>query len=163
VPLHEIDVYQSMQRLERAGVDPATRSNARTLLGDLHAASRGEFDDVQGLRSRLEQTRAQSWARTLDLPETVPAPGSDRLRWAAVDFDPVRFFERLRVPVWLAFGERDERLPSAECAARLRAALERAGNSTVTLRMYPASNHALWPAPELERELSEWLRGRSRR
>ncbi len=160
VPLSDIDVYQSMQRVERAGAGADALAEARKLLIDLHTASRGDSEGTQDLRARLERARAQPWSRVLDLPERVPAPGSELLRWSAADLDPARYFERLRVPVWIAFGERDERLPAAESAARIRAALERAGNTAATLRTYPGANHALLPAPEFERELTEWIRAR---
>ena len=163
VPLHEIDLYQSNARLEQAGVRGATLMEANQLLADLHAASRGEFADVAALGERLRLALAQPWAPVLGLPERVPAAESSDplLRWSANDLDPVRCFGNVRVPVLLAFGGRDERLPAARCAEQLRDALSAAGNAEVTVLTYPDANHALNPAPELDSTLTAWLRERA--
>jgi dienelactone hydrolase len=166
VPLHEIDLYQSTRRLEAAGVQGRELAEARELLAALFAASRGEVgeaSDRDALARRLELARGAPWAATLALSDEVPPGGSSAtlLRWTAHDLDPALFFEQLRVPVFLAFGERDERLPAEACAMRLAESLERAGNSAVTLHRYPGANHALLPAPEFEQDLAAWLRERA--
>ncbi len=163
VPLHEIDLYQSTRRLEAAGVQGPELAEARELLVALFAASRGEGGERDALARRLELARRATWAATLALPDEVPPGGASAtlLCWSAHDLDPLLFFERLRVPVFLAFGERDERLPAEACAARLAASLERAGNDAVTLHRYPGANHALLPAPAFEQDLARWLRERA--
>jgi dienelactone hydrolase len=166
VPLHEIDLYQSTRRLEAAGVQGRELAEARELLIELFAASRGEGGedgDRDALARRLEQARREPWAAPLALPDEVPPGGASAtlLRWSAQDLDPLLFFERLRMPVFLAFGERDERLPAEACATRIAASLERAGNSAVTLHRYPNADHALLPAPEFEQDLAGWLRERA--
>jgi pimeloyl-ACP methyl ester carboxylesterase len=166
VPLHEIDLYQSTRRLQAAGVQGSELEAARALLTDLFAASRGEIGeggDRDALARRLEAARSEPWSAPLALPVEVP-PGvmpATLLRWSAHDLDPALYFERLRVPVFLAFGERDERLPAEACATRIAASLERAGNDAVTLHRYPGADHALLPAPEFETELASWLRERA--
>jgi len=163
VPLHELDLYQSTRRLEAAGVRGPALDEARALMTALFAASRGEGGERDALARRLEQARREPWAATLALPDQVPPGGSSAtlLRWTAHDLDPLRFFERLRVPVFLAFGARDERMPAEACATRLAQGSERAGNRTVTLERYPAANHALWPAPAFEATLARWLQERA--
>jgi len=168
VPLHEIDLYQSTRRLQDAGLQGPELAEARELLADLLAASRGEGGDGgdrDALARRLELARGAPWAATLGLPDEVPPGGASAtlLRWSAHDLDPLLFFERLRVPVFLAFGDRDERLPAEACATRLTAGLERAGNGAVTLHRYPDANHALVPAPAFDSDLAGWLRERAER
>ena len=162
VPLHELDLFQSTQRLQAAGFRGEALTEAQTLLQDLHAAARGEPMDRTELQERLRRGRSAPWASVLALPDEVPPDGSaaQLLRWSAQDLDPDSFFERARVPVFLAFGERDERLPAARCAERLTERLARAGNTAIVLHRYPEANHALLPAPDLERHLAEWLRAR---
>ena len=163
VPLHEIDLYQSTRRLQAASVQGPELDEALALMTDLFAASRGEGADRDALAQRLEAARRAPWAGVLGLPAEVPPAGASGslLRWTAHDLDPAPLFERLRVPVFLAFGERDERLPAEECAASIAASLERAGNQAVTLHRYPGADHALMPAPELEADLTAWLRERA--
>jgi pimeloyl-ACP methyl ester carboxylesterase len=163
VPLHEIDIYQSTRRLQAAGVQGDELDEALDLLADLLAASRGEGGDRDALARRLEAAQGAPWAAPLGLPDEVPPAGASGslLRWSAHDLDPALFFERLHVPVFLAFGEQDERLPAEACATRLAAGLERAGNTSVTLHRYPGADHALSPAPALDQDLSAWLRERA--
>jgi uncharacterized protein len=159
LPLHELDVHQSTLRLEQLGLSASALAEARGLLIDLHAATRGECPDPAALDERLSRGRAAPWASTLDLPEQIPSagPAAALLRWSAQDLGPQQFFERIDAPVLLAFGGRDERLPATLCAERLRSALASAGNAEVSMLVYPEANHALLPAPELDRDLAEWL------
>jgi len=161
VPLHEIDLHQTNLRLQQAGVRGAALAEANQLLADLHAASRGECADLAALEERLRLARSQPWARFLDLPERVPTAASPGplLRYTATDLDPARAFGLVHVPVLLAFGGRDERLPAARCAEQLREALS--GNSELTVLSYPEANHALLPAPDLEPRLTAWIRARA--
>jgi dienelactone hydrolase len=163
VPLHEVDLYQSARRLEAAGVRGDELEEARALLVQLFAASRGEGVDPAMLAQGLERARRAPWAAHLALPEQVPPAGvaGSLLRWTAHDLDPAVFFERLRVPVFLGFGERDERLPVEACAARLAERMARAGNRSVVCHLYAGSNHALFPAPGFEVDLAAWLRDRA--
>jgi uncharacterized protein len=174
VPLHEIDLYQSTRRLQAAGVQAREIAEARELLTALFAASRGEGGEGDeaseggnrdALARRLELARRAPWAGPLALPDEVPPGGASAtlLRWSAHDLDPALFFERLRVPVFLAFGEQDERMPAEACATRLAESLERARNSAVTLHRYAGANHALLPAPAFDEDLARWLRARAGR
>jgi pimeloyl-ACP methyl ester carboxylesterase len=160
VALHEIDLYQSNQRLERAGVRGAELAEANQLLVDLHAAARGEFQDPPALAERLQRGRARPWASVLDLPGEVPPRGAAGalLRWSASDLDPAEFFGRLRRPVLLVFGGRDERLPAERCLERLRERLAGSGQVELSVLLYPEANHALMPAPDLESDLTAWIR-----
>ena len=163
VPLYEIDLYQSDLRLRQAGVRGTALEDANRLLADVHAASRGEIEDLDELGERLRRSRSETWAPVLDLPERVPTPSSPGplLRWNAADLDPARCFEDLDVPVLLAFGGRDERLPAARCVERLRETFSRSGNEAIRFLDYPAANHALVPAPDLDDRLTAWIRERA--
>lgn len=159
VPLHEIDLHQSALRLAAAGAGEADLARARALLADLFAASRGERADHDELRRRVDEMRRAPWAATLALPDEVPPPPA-LLRWSAHDLDPADFFARVKAPVFLAFGERDERLPVEACATRLARTLASAGNASVRLERCPGASHALFPAPQLDEHVAEWLRAR---
>jgi len=74
--------------------------------------------------------------------------------------------------VLLAFAERDERVPTVTSRANIEEALRRAGNSQVTVRVFPGANHTFhqveaagafrWPraAPGYVDTLVTWARGK---
>ena len=72
-----------------------------------------------------------------------PPPDNFYWRFAGgmAGFDPRAFWARVRAPVLLVYGDRDERVPPDESAAAIRAALLGAGNRRVTLRIYPGADH----------------------
>jgi uncharacterized protein len=164
VALHEIDLYQSNQRLEQAGVRGAELAEANQLLVDLHAAAREQLQPPGTLAERLQRGRTQPWASVLDLPSEVPprGPAGALLRWSADDLDPADSFGLLRMPVLMVFGGRDERLPAERCLERLRERLARSGHVDNSVLFYPQANHALLPAPDFESDLTAWIRARAR-
>jgi uncharacterized protein len=60
-----------------------------------------------------------------------------------LDFDPVSAWELVHCPVLAIWGERDTVLPVSEVAARTEAALARAGNPDVTIRVFPGAKHGI--------------------
>jgi len=73
-------------------------------------------------------------------------PGTkDQLRaqWTRpnVDFDPVPFLEKVHCPVLAFFGGRDVLVPPDGNVPRLEAALKKAGNKDVTIKVLPGVNH----------------------
>ena len=47
----------------------------------------------------------------------------------------------------LVYGANDQRVPAEESAKRIAAALRRAGNKDVTVRIYPGADHTFRLAP----------------
>lgn len=103
----------------------------------------------------------------------APPPAGDAY-WS---FSPVfakyhalEWWARVRVPVLLIYGAEDQRVPAAESAARIAAALRDAGNADVTVRILPGADHTFrlppgpggWPrtAPDYLPILLDWLKGR---
>ena len=58
-------------------------------------------------------------------------------------FDPVPAMEKVNCPVLGVFGARDTFLPAEKSARIWRAALEKAGNKDVTIRLFPDGDHSL--------------------
>jgi dipeptidyl aminopeptidase/acylaminoacyl peptidase len=57
--------------------------------------------------------------------------------------DPIPDLERIRIPVLVLFGERDNMVPPEENLAPMQAALTRAGVPHV-IKVLPAANHQFW-------------------
>jgi dienelactone hydrolase len=82
-------------------------------------------------------------------------------------YRPLEWWSRVRVPVLLFYGSDDQRVPADESAGRIAAALRTAGNSDVTVRIYPGADHTFrlppaasgWPvtAPGYISDLLDWL------
>lgn len=82
-------------------------------------------------------------------------------------YEALRWWARVRVPVLLIYGAEDQRVPAAESAARIAAALRDAGNADVTVRILPGADHTFrlppgpggWPvtAPGYLPSLFDWL------
>ncbi len=69
---------------------------------------------------------------------------TDSFWWLApriARYDPAVYWRRVKAPVLLVYGERDERVPVQASLRRIQAALRAAGNTAVTSRTFPATDH----------------------
>jgi len=79
----------------------------------------------------------------------------------------LEWWSRVRVPVLLIYGADDQRVPAAQSAERIAAALRSAGNGDVTVQIHPRADHTFrlppgpsgWPvsAPDYLSGLLDWL------
>lgn len=80
-------------------------------------------------------------------------PSADNSYWrfsrVFAEYDPIEWWRRVRVPVLLVYGAEDQRVPAAESADRIRAALRAGGNRRLTVRIFPGADHTfrLQPGP----------------
>lgn len=99
-------------------------------------------------------------------------------RWLRyfIDFDPAEALAGVKVPVLAFFGERDMQVPPAVNRAPFEAALARASNQQVTIKVFPEANHLFQTArtgnpseysalpkmfvPALLDDLSAWVMAR---
>ncbi len=54
------------------------------------------------------------------------------------------------------FGELDDVVPIQTSVERIEAALKRAGNRDVTIKVFPKANHTIQPAPDFLDLMVEW-------
>jgi len=71
-----------------------------------------------------------------------------RFPWRDLDFDPVSYWERVKIPVLLIFGEREDRAPVERSVERLREAFRRAGNTKYTIKVFLGAEHTISFAPD---------------
>ena len=104
-----------------------TRTLARAQLEALPEAQRKAIPNVEAAVEAM-------------LPAQVAAL---RSRWfrSFIFFDPATALEKVSCPVQVIFGERDLQVPPALNRAPVEAALARAGNRQVTVKVYPEANH----------------------
>jgi alpha-beta hydrolase superfamily lysophospholipase len=98
-------------------------------------------DSVAALRERM---RGRTWMRhsgfRLGAPDGDPWWGWARTK---MDYDPVPLLEQVRVPVLALYGGADLVVEPDQNATLLQAALRRAANRDVTVRIFPGADHSL--------------------
>jgi uncharacterized protein len=83
-------------------------------------------------------------------------------------YDPLKWWTQVRVPVLLLYGSEDKRVPAAESAARIAATLARnSPNADLTVKLFPGADHTFrlppgpsgWPvsAPDYVPTLLNWI------
>jgi dienelactone hydrolase len=109
--------------------------------------------------------------RLKERPWFFPLPPPDNPYWtfssAFALYKPLEWWAQVRVPVLLLYGADDQRVPAAESAARIGAVLRKAGNTQLTIRIFPGADHTFrlrpgpsdWPvtAPDYIPSLVSWL------
>jgi pimeloyl-ACP methyl ester carboxylesterase len=119
--------------------------------------------DGSRLQSLLDEAWKTPWAAKTTLPRRVPRESEIRswLRWRDLDLDPADFWQQLKIPCLVLFGESDDVVPASRSASRIEAALKRAGNKDVTIRIFPGANHTIEGDPEFLRLMAKWVSQRS--
>ena len=104
-----------------------TRTLAREQLGALPEAQRNAIPNIDAAIDAM-------------LPAQTAAM---RSRWfrSFIFFDPASALEKVTCPVFAAFGGRDIQVPPALNRPPVEAALRRAGNRQVTVKVYSEANH----------------------
>jgi pimeloyl-ACP methyl ester carboxylesterase len=94
--------------------------------------------DPSQLHEFVERFSGRAWF--------FPPPARDDPYWTLshriANFDPAKSWSRVRSPVLLLYGGRDERVPVTESASAIQDALKRAGNSHCTVKFYPNADHS---------------------
>jgi uncharacterized protein len=130
-------------RMLRRGASAADRDGALATLRAVFAYVRGKGNAGLVQRSTALAARGPGAA---DFGIALRLPTDDEIRtevqWRDLDVDPSLYWSRVHVPVLAAWGERDDH-PVADSVRRIGAALERAGNRDVTLRVFPGADHQL--------------------
>ena len=103
-------------------------------------------------------------------PFRKPFPATkDDWRWdwwrAVIDFDPIPLLEEARCPVFVAYGQEDEKdnVPVKESVTRLEKMIQRAKKKDFIIKVYPGSGHAIddpatkWVSKDFLDFLSRWI------
>jgi len=114
--------------------------------------------DEQALQSFLDEAWRKPWASQTTLPRRVPNSEEIRtwLRWRNLDLDPASYWQQIKVPALVIFGELDDVVPAETSAERIAAALKLAGNKDVTVKIFPKDNHTIEHAPDFLDTMLDW-------
>ena len=162
VPTDSTEIYSILNSVLPRATTAADSVNARAYTSELVAVAYHKQPRVR-LDSLMLAFRGQPWY--------FAAPANDNPYWSFsaeyARYRPLEWWSTLNVPVLLLYGGADQRVPAAESARRIEAALRRAGNRDVTVRIYPDADHTFrmpagasgWPvtAPNYVADLLAWL------
>ncbi len=159
----EVNTYADQRRLRAHGFSETEIQEATDALSRVDDYVRRGGDE-QALQSFLDDASRKSWASQSTLPRRVPSLEEIHtwLRWRDLDLDPVSYWEQIKVPVLIMFGERDDVVPVHLSADRIGAALKHAGNKDVTIKIFPNANHTIQPAPDFLDMMIDWTTQRVR-
>ncbi len=151
-------IYQNVKRMEAGGAAASEIARYVDLIGRVNAhvrAARATGNSIGNTRSTselqlvLDSTENLTWRRLVDLPRRVPTGRElSRLRWQVVDFDPPRYWSRVRAPVLILLGDKDRNVNSSQSVVTISEALRRGGNDDVTFIVYPRANHDMMVLPD---------------
>lgn len=153
-PVHEGEAYSVINQLRAQGIageDLAAAQRFVTRLVDLLRTGEGweEFEAASA------QVRGELWYPMLNVP------ARDSWFWSfyrgIANYDSTVFWERVRVPALVVYGERDALVPVSRSVLSIGRALNRAGNADHLILVLPRADHAL----NIEREPGqpfEWSR-----
>jgi pimeloyl-ACP methyl ester carboxylesterase len=145
------EMYRSFQefRLRSHGFSNSEVLEATSALRRLDDFVRSA--NPQGAQPILSEARRKRWFEFSTLPYSAPTEAEMRtwVRWRNLDLDPTTYWARVKIPVLLIFGEREDRAPVNKSVSRIREAFRRAGNTKYTIKIFPGANHSIIIAPDV--------------
>jgi pimeloyl-ACP methyl ester carboxylesterase len=165
------DLYRTRNFLEDEGFTEPELSRAMALYARwINVARTGE--GWHELDPAMADAKNEKWFRALRLPQKK----DDWLyKWypPVGNFNPLPFWEQVKVPVLLIYGELDRNTPVAPSLAGISQALRKAGNTDYTPIIIPGAAHNLtiqwqkgkpffwwYGAPGYADLLTAWVRAR---
>jgi pimeloyl-ACP methyl ester carboxylesterase len=139
-------IYDVRQTLTRTGFDWSVIARATALRRRLYVSSTDSGVRV-ALAAALDSVHTQPWfeASSLPYPLSTTLPPKSVVDFLQLEPEPI--WQRVTVPVLAYWGAEDEHLPALESMELVRRGLARAGNSHVTLRVFPDANHEMLRVP----------------
>ena len=122
-------------------------------------------------RARLDSLASVSRDRAWFVPPPAPENSYWTFSKLYARYEPLEWWAKVRVPVLLIYGERDQRVPASESVARIATTVARnAPDVDLTVRILPGADHTFrlvpgpggWPvtAPDYVPSLLRWLAAR---
>lgn len=171
------ELYDDEMRLRARGFSSDQIAKAIGVLKLANTYIRSHSDnDWDRFQTALSSARREPWFDDLD-PSPITRPREDPA-WnnPDLDYNPVPLLERLRVPVLMVLGEKDELTPVRQTARLTSTALRKARNPDYAVREIPGADHQLWvtraageswleqrPAAGWLEEMIAWVSARARR
>ena len=153
----EVNKFADANRLRSHGFSDADIREATEALARVDDYVRRGGDEP-ALQSFLDEAWRKPWASQTTLPRRVPNSDETQtwLRWRNLDLDPVSYWQQIRVPALVMFGELDDVVPVQISAERIAAALKLARDRDVTIKIFSKDNHTIEHAPDFLDTMLDW-------
>lgn len=159
------DLYGVEQTLRAAGGSDAEVAEALAFTRALHEAAR-RGDPYEEVETRLLRPAAGTHAADYFAVKS-PEDWAFLVGGARRPYDPVPALERIACPVLATFGEADRLVPVVESVRVFEQAFAKAGNTDVTIRVYPGADHRIRVGEPLRfadgylTEMAAWVAARA--
>jgi len=153
----EVNKYADATRLRARDFSEADISQAIEALARVDEYVR-HGGNQPALQAFLDEAWRKPWASQTTLPRRVPSADEIHswLRWRNLDLDPVSYWQQIKVPALVIFGELDDVVPAQTSAERIAEALKLAGNRDVTIKIFPKDNHTIERATDFLDTMLDW-------
>lgn len=143
MPTDSVEIYSVLNSVYPQAATPEDSAAARRYVSALVAAAYHG-----GPRAPLDSMAAS----LRDRPWFFAPPAADNAYWtfsrSYARYDAIAWWSKVRVPTLLVYGAEDRRVPAAESASRIAAALlGNAHDGDVTVRIFPGADHTFRLAP----------------
>lgn len=138
----ESELFSYAQAFERAGLSAAEKADAFSVIDDYFKYLATGANRAQ-VAARIDGARASRWYPLAKLDQILPSEANvANWRWVAV-WDPASHVAKIKVPVLLIFGEKDTSHPTASAVTKWREGLAKAGNTRVSVVVFPGADHSI--------------------
>ena len=148
VPPYQQVTYQAEAQMRRDGFSETDIAEAVSYMNLKWEVARTGGQGWDKLQAATENARDKKWlARAQPATKLEDIVPSWKLE---MSYDPMPALEKVKCPVLAIFGELDTLTPVAQTIANYRKGLGRAGNKSLTFKVFPNADHALlvWPKPD---------------
>jgi alpha-beta hydrolase superfamily lysophospholipase len=142
VPMGEMEIFSMENSLGVRSMSPADAAAAHEYVLALVATAYG---------GAPRDSLMDAWRKVRDKPWAFEPPPESDSYWAfsrkTADYDAPSHWRKVSAPTLLVFGERDERTPARESAARIAQAYLSGRGTSLEVLYFPGAGHAFRLAP----------------
>jgi len=143
-------LYHRASVIRESGFSDAAVTKATELREKLYASGRlllnndpRAKEERAKVSAELEKFAKEPWFEASELPPDLKDDNPSRGALELLFFEPGPVWQKVKVPVLLVWGDKDTVVPVEDGKAIIQKALISAGNSDVTVRVFPGVDHGV--------------------
>jgi dienelactone hydrolase len=143
----EFIITQAINKLKQRNFDEAAISKTREILEQLFNYARDKKDG-RSIQQSIDKAYEEGFGRHV-LPRQLP--NDDEIKhlstWNSFEHDPAKYWNKLTIPSYVVFGDRDTYIPVSE-SVRILDSLFKNKPGMVTVKVYTNANHFIKGIPD---------------